>query len=71
MACDTIGRDRLRRFVSFVNAPAVADPDLAYVAERGQRRPAPAGSSTSAPDDGVPRTGPTLVAGPTLQVMPR
>jgi nitrite reductase (NADH) large subunit len=30
----------LQRFASFVNAPDTADPDLAYVEERGQRRPA-------------------------------
>jgi len=32
--------DKLQRFASFVNAPDTADPDLAYVEERGQRRPA-------------------------------
>jgi nitrite reductase (NADH) large subunit len=32
--------EKLRKFASFVNAPDVADPDLAYVTERGQRRPA-------------------------------
>ena len=32
--------ERLRQFSSFVNAPDVADPTLAYVTERGQRRPA-------------------------------
>lgn len=32
----------LARFRSFVNAPAMADPDLAYVPERGQKRPATA-----------------------------
>lgn len=32
--------ERLRRFVSFVNAPDRSDPDLRYVPERGQRRPA-------------------------------
>jgi nitrite reductase (NADH) large subunit len=31
---------KLRKFVSFVNAPGVADPDLAFVPERGQVRPA-------------------------------
>ena len=34
--------DKLAQFVSFVNAPEASDPDLAYVAERGQRRPATA-----------------------------
>ena len=32
--------EKLRKFASFVNAPGTADPDLAYVPERGQRRPA-------------------------------
>ncbi|WP_084130060.1 nitrite reductase large subunit NirB [Demequina sp. NBRC 110055] len=34
--------DRLKQFTSFVNAPDTADPSLAYVEERGQRRPATA-----------------------------
>ncbi|GAA4487228.1 nitrite reductase large subunit NirB [Microbacterium panaciterrae] len=34
--------ERLRRFRSFVNAPAEADPTIARVEERGQRRPATA-----------------------------
>lgn len=34
--------DRLRRFRSFVNEPALADPSIARVAERGQLRPATA-----------------------------
>ncbi len=51
--------EKLRRFGSFVNAPEVADPDLAYVAERGQRRPA----------TGTERAeGATMIAGPTLAV---
>lgn len=32
--------ERLKRFVSFVNAPDEADPDIVMVAERGQVRPA-------------------------------
>ena len=32
--------EKLRRFRSFVNAPALSDPDLEYVPERGQHRPA-------------------------------
>ena len=32
--------ERLRRFVSFVNAPGAPDPSIAFVAERGQPRPA-------------------------------
>ena len=31
---------KLAQFSSFLNAPDLADPDLAYVDERGQRRPA-------------------------------
>jgi nitrite reductase (NADH) large subunit len=36
--------DRLRRFVSFVNAPDVPDPTIEFVAERGQPIPAGPGS---------------------------
>jgi nitrite reductase (NADH) large subunit len=32
--------EKLRRFTPYVNAPGVGDPDLAYVPERGQARPA-------------------------------
>lgn len=32
--------DKLKQFASFINAPETADPDLVYVEERGQRRPA-------------------------------
>ena len=49
--------EKLARFASFVNAPETPDPSLAYVTERGQRRPA-----TPAERDAV------LVAGPTLEV---
>ncbi|MFP5336418.1 MAG: nitrite reductase (NAD(P)H), partial [Actinomycetes bacterium] len=49
--------EKLRRFAAFVNAPDTPDPDLAYVSERGQRRPA-----TAAEREAV------LVAGPTLAV---
>ncbi len=48
--------DKLAQFVSFVNAPDVADPTLAYVDERGQRRPA------------TPAERAVLVAGTTLEV---
>ncbi|WP_046528314.1 nitrite reductase large subunit NirB [Cellulomonas sp. FA1] len=48
--------DKLRRFASFVNAPDVADPSLAYVPERGQVRPATADERA------------VLVAGTTLEV---
>ena len=40
--------ERLRQFVSFVNAPDDADPTLAYVTERGQRRPATPGRARRA-----------------------
>jgi nitrite reductase (NADH) large subunit len=50
---------RLRHFASFVNAPDVPDPSLAYVAERGQPRPA---TSTERSDAGV------VIAGTTLEV---
>ncbi|MFF0910944.1 nitrite reductase large subunit NirB [Microbacterium enclense] len=51
--------DKLRRFESFVNAPDVADPFLAYVAERGQPRPATAEERSS---------GAVLIGGTTLAV---
>lgn len=46
---------KLAQFSSFLNAPDVADPDLVYVDERGQRRPA-------RPDERP------LIAGATLEV---
>ncbi|MFJ2652052.1 nitrite reductase large subunit NirB [Streptomyces sp. NPDC087420] len=59
--------ERLRRFVSFANAPDTPDPTVRFVPERGQIRPA-------RPDeDGDIRT-PTaapLIAGPTLEVRSR
>jgi nitrite reductase (NADH) large subunit len=55
--------DKLRRFASFVNAPDVADPSLAYVPERGQARPA-----TADERDAAQRGEPVLVAGTTLEV---
>ncbi|MFC0673367.1 nitrite reductase large subunit NirB [Brachybacterium hainanense] len=42
--------ERLKKFVSFINAPDVSDPDLAYVPERGQVRPAGPGDPISDPD---------------------
>ncbi len=58
-----VGRDprrpeKLKRFESFVNAPEVADT-LAYVAERGQARPATAEERTS---------GAVFIGGTTLAV---
>ena len=47
---------KLAQFVSFINEPDSPDPSLAYVSERGQRRPA----------TGDERA--VLVAGPTLEV---
>jgi nitrite reductase (NADH) large subunit len=41
--------EKLRRFTPYVNAPGLGDPDLAYVPERGQARPARAGE-TGVPD---------------------
>src|SRR5690606_11335098 len=40
---------RLRQFASFVNAPDTPDPSLAYVPERGQRRPATEAERDAAP----------------------
>lgn len=51
--------DKLARFHSFVNAPDTPDPSLAYVAERGQVRPASAEERES---------GSVLIAGTTLEV---
>lgn len=53
--------DKLRRFVSFVNAPEEPDPSIVFVPERGQPRP---------PDGGAPPPT-TLIAGPTLEVVTR
>jgi nitrite reductase (NADH) large subunit len=51
--------EKLSQFVSFINAPEAGDPDLSYVAERGQRRPATAQDRAS---------GATLIAGMQLEV---
>ncbi|GGH39458.1 nitrite reductase large subunit NirB [Microbacterium album] len=51
--------EKLARFASFVNAPDTPDPSLAYVAERGQVRPA---SEEERREAGV------LIAGTTLEV---
>lgn len=50
--------EKLRRFSSFVNAPRTADPTLAYVPERGQRRPA----------TDEERASGVIIAGPKLEV---
>ncbi|WP_404353063.1 nitrite reductase large subunit NirB [Phycicoccus jejuensis] len=57
---------RLRQFSSFVNAPDTADPTLAYVAERGQRRPATEAERAA----GLATPGPVLIASTTLEVRP-
>ena len=51
--------ERLRQFTSFVNAPDQADPSLAYVEQRGQRRPATPAERES---------GAVLIAPSTLEV---
>ena len=56
--------EKLRRFASFVNAPDTPDPSLAYVAERGQARPA----TESERLEGVGAPAPVLIAGATLEV---
>ena len=61
--------EKLARFASFVNAPTTPDPSLAYVAERGQVRPATtqereAGWQVERPEP----SGPVLVAGTRLAV---
>ncbi|MFC8924016.1 nitrite reductase large subunit NirB [Cellulosimicrobium sp. NPDC057127] len=42
--------DKMRKFVTFVNAPDAADPDLAFVPERGQVRPAGEHDAPTYPD---------------------
>ena len=56
--------EKLRRFASFVNAPDTPDPSLAYVAERGQARPA----TEAERDAAAGPSGPVLIAGSTLEV---
>ena len=41
--------ERAAKFVSFVNAPDQSDPQLAYVIERGQPRPAQPGETDTFP----------------------
>ena len=48
--------DTLARFTSFVNAPGQADPDIVFVSEREQHRPATAEETAA------------LIAGPRLRV---
>ncbi|WP_189130851.1 nitrite reductase large subunit NirB [Wenjunlia tyrosinilytica] len=56
--------DRLRRFVSFVNAPGTPDPTVRFVPERDQVRPA-------REDEDGNTLRPALVAGPRLEVRTR
>ncbi|MDF3298879.1 nitrite reductase large subunit NirB [Streptomyces tropicalis] len=53
--------ERMRRFVSFANAPGTPDPAVTFVSERGQIRPARPG------ENGRALTA-ALVAGPRLEV---
>jgi nitrite reductase (NADH) large subunit len=57
--------EKLRRFTPYVNAPGLGDPDLAYVPERGQARPARPGEAGS-PDLLTARSAGTA----TLEVAP-
>lgn len=50
---------KLSQFTSFLNRPEVADPDLVYVEERGQRRPATSAERAMAAP---------VIAGPRLEV---
>ena len=56
--------EKLAQFVSYVNRPGATDPELVYVEERGQRRPA------TLEERAAVVTPPVLVAGPTLEVRP-
>lgn len=56
--------ERVRRFVSFANAPGVPDPTVRFVPERGQIRPV-------RPEDGPDSPTPALIAGPALEVRTR
>jgi nitrite reductase (NADH) large subunit len=51
--------ERLRQFSSFINAPDQPDPTLAYMPERGQRRPATADER---------KNSPVLIASTTLEI---
>ena len=55
--------EKLRRFGSFINAPETPDPTLAYVAERGQPRPATLTERSAAQQQSA-----VLIAGTTLEV---
>ncbi|HEY8454348.1 MAG TPA: nitrite reductase large subunit NirB [Actinopolymorphaceae bacterium] len=57
--------EKLRRFVSFVNAPDTPDPSIQFVIERGQPIPAEEVAAGDA-GRGQKSTQPVLIAGPTL-----
>ncbi len=61
--------EKLARFASFVNAPRTPDPSLAYVEERGQRRPATDAERSSGISNGGVASGAITIAGPTLEVV--
>jgi nitrite reductase (NADH) large subunit len=75
--------EKLKRFSAFINAPDEPDPDLAYVPERGQRRPATAGERAKPEHPGgsteaagaLPSTrtpdAAVLIAGSRLEVVSR
>jgi nitrite reductase (NADH) large subunit len=53
--------ERLKRFVSFVNAPDESDPDIVMVEERGQVRPARPGEKRELVSVGASPTRETTV----------
>ncbi len=59
---------RMAKFVSFINAPGIADPDLAWVPERGQVRPATERDQVTAPDPKRARELALLSMGPTSPI---
>ncbi|MER5846476.1 nitrite reductase large subunit NirB [Streptomyces sp. NPDC002012] len=63
-AATLAGPERVRRFVSFANAPGTPDPTVRFVHERDRIRPA------RPEEDGFP-LAPALIAGPALEVRTR
>ncbi|MFN8077091.1 MAG: nitrite reductase large subunit NirB [Kineosporiaceae bacterium] len=62
--------EKLRRFSAFVNAPDQGDPDLAYVAERGQRRPARPEERDGSVGPDEARTAPAALPSPQSSRLP-
>src|SRR5690606_38327753 len=58
--------ERLRRFVSFVNAPRTPDPSIAFEAERDQIRPARTAPPTTGPGTTGPGTTGPGTTGPAM-----